>query len=267
MTDYEKTNRASWNEFAEDYQAENAAQIMPQAFTGELCWGTWHIPEAQLQVLGDVGGKDVLELGSGAAQMSMALSRHGARTIGLDLSESQLRIARRLIRETGITIPIVQGSGERTPFGNESFDVVFSDYGALFWADPNLTVPEAARLLRPGGLLAFTNYSPISTIATPYDAEHSQERFVNDYFGIHTVPLSDGTISFQLPYGEWTRLFRRCGLFVEELIEPRPDENTSSTYADAEDLRWSRRWPWECIWRVRKPDERARGKDEKRQRN
>ena len=48
------------------------------------------------------------------------------------------------------------------------------------------------------------------------------------------------------------------GLFVLIGAEPRPDENTSSTYADAEDLRWSRRWPWECIWHVRKPDGRSR---------
>ena len=253
MTNHEAINRAAWNQEAEDYQAENAPQIMAQAFTGELGWGMWHIPEARLHVLGDVRDKDVLELGSGAAQMSLAISHHGARAVGLDLSESQLAIARRLMRETGLTIPIVQGSGERAPFRDASFDVVFSDYGALYWADPHLTVPEAARLLRPGGLLAFTNYSPISTIATPYGGDRAEERFVNDYFGIHTVPVSDGTISFQLPYGEWTQLFRRCGLVVEELIEPRPDENASSTYADAEDLRWGRRWPWECIWRVRKP--------------
>ena len=40
---------------------------------------------------------------------------------------------------------------------------------AHFWADPYLTVPEAARLLRLGGLLVFTHYGPISTIATPYE--------------------------------------------------------------------------------------------------
>jgi ubiquinone/menaquinone biosynthesis C-methylase UbiE len=203
-------------------------------------------------VLGDVREKDVLELGCGAAQMSIAISHHGARAIGLDLSESQLAIARRLMRETGIKIPLVLGSGERTPFRDSSFDVVFSDYGAHFWADPYWTVPETARLLRPGGLLAFTNFSPISTIASPYGGDRAEERLVNDYFGMHRVPVFDGTISFQLPYGEWTQLFRRCGLVIEELIEPRPDEDASSTYADAEDLRWARRWPWECIWRVRK---------------
>jgi SAM-dependent methyltransferase len=253
MTDHEAINRAAWNGFAEEYQAENAPQLMEQAFTGELCWGTWKIPEARLPVLGDVEDKDVLELGSGAAQMSMALSHHGARAVALDLSESQLAIARRLMSETGITIPIVHGSGERAPFRDSSFDVVFSDYGAHFWADPYLVVPETARLLRPGGLLAFSHYSPISTIATHYEGERAQERLVNDYFGMHAVPLSDGTIYFQLPYGEWTQLFRRCGLVLEELIEPRPDEDATSTYADADDLRWARRWPWECIWRVRKP--------------
>jgi hypothetical protein len=40
---------------------------------------------------------------------------------------------------------------------------------------------------------------------------------------------------------------------IEDLIEPRPPADAVSTYRDAEDLAWSRRWPAECIWRLRKP--------------
>jgi hypothetical protein len=39
---------------------------------------------------------------------------------------------------------------------------------------------------------------------------------------------------------------------VEDLIEPRPGPEAASTYRDADDLSWSRRWPSECIWRTRK---------------
>ena len=63
----------------------------------------------------------------------------------------------------------------------------------------------------------------------------------------------DGTVEFNLPYGTWIRLFRDCGLVVEELLEPRPGSGATSTYRDAEDLAWSRRWPAECLWRLRKP--------------
>lgn len=258
MREHERANRASWNAAADEYQAENAPHLMPQARTGEVTWGVWGTPDAELGVFGDVEGKDVLELGCGAAQTSIALARRGARAVGLDLSEAQLAHARRLMEETGVHLPLVQTSGERVPFADASFDVVFADYGAFFWADPERTVPEAARLLRPGGLLAFTHMSPVMAITTRMEADHSEERFVRDYFGLHTIAEPDGAVQFHLTYEGWIRLFARCGLVLEDLSEPRPAKDATSTYRDAEDLRWSRRWPSECLWRARKPGERRR---------
>jgi hypothetical protein len=114
-------------------------------------------------------------------------------------------------------------------------------------------VPEAARILRPGGLLTFTHFSAIYDLAFAPDADHAGDRLVNDYFGLYRQEDLDGTVEFNLPYGKWIRLFRDSGLVVEDLIEPQPPANATSTYRDAEDLAWSRRWPAECIWRLRKP--------------
>jgi SAM-dependent methyltransferase len=158
-----RVNRRLWNEDADDYQRRNAPQIRSQAFTGHLSWGLWNIPESELGVLGEIAGKDILEFGCGGAQWSTALARNGARPVGFDLSERQLAHALRLREETGISIPLVQADAERTPFRDASFDVVFADYGAFLFADPYRAVPEAARILRPGGLLAFTHLSPSTT--------------------------------------------------------------------------------------------------------
>jgi hypothetical protein len=63
----------------------------------------------------------------------------------------------------------------------------------------------------------------------------------------------DGEVfEYQLPYGGWIRLFRANGLDVEDLIEPRPAEDATSTYWDAAELEWPRRWPSESIWKARK---------------
>jgi SAM-dependent methyltransferase len=246
-------NRALWNADADDYQRRNASQIREQAFTGDIAWGLWATPESRLGVLGEVAGRDVLELGCGGAQWSTALARRGARPVGLDLSERQLGHARRLMRETGISFPLVHADAERVPFADGSFDIVFADHGAFSFADPHRTLPEAARVLRGGGLLAFSHSSPIYEIAAPQEADHASERLVYDYFGLHRIGLPDGEVIFNLPYGAWVRLFRDCGLLLEDLIEPRPGPDASSTYRDAEDLAWARRWPSECIWRARKP--------------
>ncbi|HET9757072.1 MAG TPA: class I SAM-dependent methyltransferase [Candidatus Limnocylindrales bacterium] len=248
LTDHEAQNRASWNADSDDYQARHGEQL---AASSGLAWGVMQIPEAELHVLGDVAGKDILELGCGAAQWSIALARLGARPVGIDLSERQLEHARRLMAEAGLDFPLIHGSAEHVPLPDASFDIVFCDHGAMTFADPYRTVPEAARLLRSGGLFAFSHHTPIESIAWPLDSDKVGDRLVVDYFGMHR--LDDGeTSTFQLAYGEWIRLFRANGLVVEDLIEPRPADGATSSYRTDEDLAWARRWPAEEIWRVRK---------------
>jgi SAM-dependent methyltransferase len=248
LREHEERNRAAWDADADDYQARHGAQLAEHR---GLAWGVTQIPEAELQILGDVAGKDVLEIGCGAAQWSIALAGLGARPVGLDLSERQLEHARRAMREAGLDFPLLHASAEAVPLPDASFDIVFCDHGAMTFADPYRTVPEAARLLRAGGLFAFNQGSAIADICWPADADAPSDRLVVDYFGLHRIDLDD-EVSFQLPYGEWIRVFRANGFEVEDLIEPRPPVGAMSTYRDAATLAWSRRWPAESIWRLRR---------------
>jgi SAM-dependent methyltransferase len=152
--------------------------------------------------------------------------------------------------EAGVQLPLVHGSAEAVPLAGRSFDIVFCDHGAMSFADPYRTVPEVARLLRPGGLFAFSHTSPILELCWPLEAERAGDRLVNDYFGMHRI-VSDEEVAFQLPYGEWIRLFRAHGLEVLDLIEPRPAPDAVSSYRDDQERDWFRRWPAECIWRLR----------------
>jgi SAM-dependent methyltransferase len=241
-------NRASWNADADSYQAQHGQMLEA---SGGMAWGVWQLPETDLRVLGDVGDKDILELGCGAAQWSIALARLGARPVGLDLSERQLEHARELMASAAVEFTLIHASAERVPLPDASFDIVFCDHGAMTFADPYLTVPEVARLLRPGGLFAFNHGSPILSIAWAADAERAGEGLVHDYFGMHQFDYGD-SIDFNLPYGEWIRLFRANGFVVEDLIEPRPAADATSTYRDELQRDWARRWPAESIWRLRR---------------
>lgn len=248
LADHEARNRRSWNDYSDEYQQRHGEQLTP---TRDLSWGTWDHPEAELQVLGDVADKDILEFGCGAAQWSIALARLGARPVGLDLSERQLEHARRLMKEARVAFPLVHASAESVPLPDASFDIVFCDHGAMTFSDPYRSVPEASRLLRPGGLFAFSHGSTIETLTWDIGAEHAGDRLVRDYFEMHVLE-DEGEFIFNLGYGDWIRLFRANGFVVEDLIEPRPPDDATSTYRDAEDLAWSRRWPSESIWRLRK---------------
>jgi SAM-dependent methyltransferase len=248
LTEHEARNRAMWDDYSDEYQAKHGDDL---AASGGYAWGTTQIPESELRVLGDVAGREILEFGCGAAQWSIALARLGARPVGLDLSERQLQHARKLMAEAGVEFSLVHASAEAVPLADASFDVVFCDHGAMTFADPYRTVPEVARLLRTGGLFAFSHHSPIETICWPLDAEEVGEQLALDYFGMHRIDVDD-EVCFQLPYGEWIRLFRANGFVVEDLIEPQPGPDATSSYRSAASLAWAQRWPAEEIWLLRR---------------
>ena len=243
-------NRAAWDAISDDYQSRHRKMLGRP----EPRWGMWQLPESELHVLGDVAGKDVLEYGCGAAQWSILLARAGARPVGLDNSSRQLEHARRLMAAAGIDFPLVHASAGEAPFDDETFDIVFSDHGAMTFADPFVTVPEAARLLRPGGLLAFSHLTPLA-VASYDDAVDVQTTGLHrTIFGMHRIEWtgSDEPVEFNLPTGRWIELFGAHGMRVESLLEVRPPDGAESTYRTPEETEWARHWPMEEIWRVRK---------------
>jgi ubiquinone/menaquinone biosynthesis C-methylase UbiE len=249
LNPHETANRAYWDAQSDRYQERHGEQLIN---SGRNAWGLWQRAESELDVLGEVAGRDVLEFGCGAAQWSIALAERGARTTGLDLSERQLAHARELMLAAGVDFPLVCASAEATPFDDRSFDIVFCDWGAMTFADPYRTVPEAARVLREGGLFAFCGCAPIVDCAWAPGADHPGDRLVVDYFGMHALHEPDGSVSFQLPYGEWIRLFHEHGFAIETLLELRPGADAQSSYRDESDRAWARRWPMEHIWRLRR---------------
>jgi len=241
-------NRAWWDRTSDDYQQRHGEFIGAP----DPRWGMWQIPETELGILGDVEGKDALELGCGAAQWSIALARLGARPVGIDNSPRQLEHARRLMAEAAVDFPLILASAESLPLPDSSFDVVHCDHGGMTWGDPYDTVREAARVLRTGGLLAFCHSTPLSWVCFDERLERSEPRLIEPYFGMHRYEEPDGPVQFNLPYGEWIRLFREHGFRVESLVELRPPEAAPSTYVPAGEREWARSWPMEEIWRCRK---------------
>lgn len=169
------------------------------------------------------------------------------------ITRRQLDHARRLMAIANVEFPLVHAAAESVPLPDASFDIVFCDHGAMTFPDPFRTVPEAARLLRGGGLLAFNMTSPLRMlVAEDPRSEQPTDQFDRPYFGMHRFgPDDNGTATFQLPYGEWIRLFRVNELVVEDLIEVQPPATATSTY-DVAPLEWARRWPAEMLWKVRR---------------
>ena len=219
----------------------------------EIAWGVWGIPERDVGVLPEVAGLDVVEIGCGTAYFSAWLARRGARVVGVDPTPAQLDTARRMQHETGLAFPLVQARGEDVPLPDASFDLALSEYGASIWADPERWIPEAARLLRPGGLLVFLRNSTLATLCAPDDEAPNEERLMRPQFEMNRFEWSDGGVEFHPPHGALLRLLRTSGFDVEDLIELQaPEDAELHPEYDYVTPEWGRQWPAEEIWKARK---------------
>jgi SAM-dependent methyltransferase len=246
---YVQQNVANWTRANAEYTDESAARAWAQ---DEITWCVFEIPESQVNVLGDVENIDVVELGCGTAYFSAWLARRGARVVGVDPTPAQLETARRLQRETGLEFPLVEAIGEDVPLPDSSFDLVLSEYGASLWADPYRWIPEAARLLRPGGRLIFLRNSIVSMLCMTL--EGVGEQLVRPQFGLRRIEWPDtGEVEFHMGHGDWIDLLRANGFEIERLVElfapPEGETHTFYKYVTAE---WARKWPHEEIWMARK---------------
>jgi SAM-dependent methyltransferase len=246
-----ETNRRYWEATSAEFEEPGRRTWEAE----EPNWGLWSVPESQVHVFpDDVDGKDVVELGCGTAYVSAWLARRGARPVGIDVTSNQLDAAARFQEEFDLRFPLVQSDAERAPFKDASFDLAISEYGACIWCDPYRWVPEAARLLRPGGELVFLVNGLLLMLTAPdSEDEPATDRLIRDYFGARRVDWSgeNPSVSFFLGYGDWIRLLRANALEVTDLVEVRPPEGSTTRFPWIT-LEWSRRWPCEEIWRARR---------------
>jgi SAM-dependent methyltransferase len=211
------------------------------------------VPEEELQALGDVRGLRVVELGCGTAYVSATLARAGASVVGVDLSEAQLATARRCQELIGPRFSLVQGDGEAVPLRSGWSDVVVSEHGVGVWCDPDRWVPEAARLLRPGGVLVVLVNSLLSALCVPDGAGPAGERLLRGQHDVRRIHWSGGGLENHLSHGEWIATLRSHGFVVEGLHELFPPEGAEDPdYYGIVSTEWARRWPAEEMWIARR---------------
>ena len=223
-----RANGPDWDRYADEYQATHGEFLGDAGFV----WGPEGLTEAEAGVLGDVAGRDVLEVGSGAGQCSRWVRHRGGRSIGLDLSLRQLQHSRRIDEATGIVVPSVLGTATELPFADDSFDVVFSSFGALqFVSDLDACVAETARVLRPGGRFAFSITHPTRWMFPddPGEAGLTATQSYWDRTPYVEVDDASGVVSYvehHRTLGDWVRLLAARGFVLTDLLEPEwPEDN------------------------------------------
>jgi len=215
-------NGPDWDRYADEYQATHGDFLGDSGFV----WGPEGLREEDARVLGDVDGRDVLELGSGAGQCSRWVRLRGGRSFGLDLSARQLQHSLRIDEESGVVVPSVRATATELPFADATFDVVFCSFGALqFVADIDHCLDEVARVLRPGGRFAFSVTHP-TRWSFPDDPAEGGLTATSSYWDrTPYVEVDDETgrvsyVEHHRTLGDWVSLLASRGFRIVALLEP-----------------------------------------------
>nr|WP_305786557.1 class I SAM-dependent methyltransferase [Actinoplanes lichenis] len=249
-------SRHWWDLDADDYQEEHGAFLGDADFV----WCPEGVREADVRLLGDVRGKRVLELGSGAAAAARWLEGQGAGVVAMDLSAGMLRQAQAGASRSGVEVPLVQADALALPFATGAFDIVFTAFGAIpFVADSAAVMREVARVLRPGGTWVYSLTHPMRWIFLDDPGEDGLLA-IHPYFDRRPYVEQDaaGTPTYVEQHrtlGDRIRELVAAGFVLDDLIEPEWPEGHEQIWGQWSPLR-GRLFPGTAIFVTHLPGPR-----------
>lgn len=119
-------------------------------------------PDELLDLLPVASGATVLDLGAGTGKLTRVLARRYARVIAVEPLDGMRAILERVVRD----VEALPGSAEQIPLDDASVDAVFAAQ-AFHWFEHARAIPEIARVLRPGGVLAVVWNGPDESRPNP----------------------------------------------------------------------------------------------------
>lgn len=219
-----ETNRAYWNAKADDWFGTTALPVL-----GVSC-----PTEEELGLFGDVSGQRMLEICCGSGHSLVYNAKRGAGELwGVDISESQLRNARRLLEENGVSARLICSPMESLADVPEGyFDCVYSIYGMGWATDLPGVFRKIHACLKPGGRFIFTWAHPFSYCVAYETGEDWHRRYelqqeqgllmTRSYFDEEdfTIPLEGGDVIFSnRRISTWVNALAEAGFCLERMVE------------------------------------------------
>jgi ubiquinone/menaquinone biosynthesis C-methylase UbiE len=257
-----------WNIISESYQKKTRISLE------DVHYGPLSAGERELKLLENVGDKDILEIGCGGGQNTIVLSKWGARSVGLGISEKQIEHAKKLAKKEGIRVPFHLGDMQDLHiFKDDSFDAVLSSF-AIEYAENILSVfYEVFRILRKHGFLVFVTSHPIIGTGRPVRYGGGRRWAITDYFNrrkrIWKWRTKNGTAKFyggQITIQDYFDMLTETGFVLERILEPEPYPLKNMTETELERIPYLdlgyvknydlwRKVPFTIIFKARKDNE------------
>ena len=111
-----------------------------------------------VQFSGTRQGMRLLDVACGTGVVALTASRQGVEVEGIDLTPELISRAIENSKIMGLKAKFIEGDAEFLPYKENEFDVILSQYGHMFAPRPSVVVKELARVLKPGGILAFSTW-------------------------------------------------------------------------------------------------------------
>jgi len=217
-----KNIRDHWNSIALEYQKKRKLSF------DDIEYALGYARESELNLLGDVEKKRIVELGCGGAENSITLAKKGGICTGVDMSLEQLKYAKNLMIENKVKIELLQGDIENlTMFDDERFDIAISIFALDWMQDLNLSFKEAHRILKPNSIFVFSLQHPIYNLLGAEDLDLKELKISTSYFEKEVTFRESTGIDLRVHASKISDIINgliSIGFTIENILEPKPLE-------------------------------------------
>jgi 2-polyprenyl-3-methyl-5-hydroxy-6-metoxy-1,4-benzoquinol methylase len=214
-----------------------------EAWAERVRTGTDHnrvhvLDPATLDLLGNVEGKQVLDLGCGEGRFCRILAERGASLTGVDLSSRMIELARQAEAQDALGVTYHVADAAHVSFlPDNSYDVVLAYLSLFDVPDYQSAIREAARVLVPSGRFVFSISHPCFTMPgagweTRYpNSFRDQDRLfykVDDYlparsYEVTIWPTFNPIVNHHRPLSDYAHALKAAGFVIRDILEPTPD--------------------------------------------
>jgi ubiquinone/menaquinone biosynthesis C-methylase UbiE len=229
-----------YNKFADEYNLKRKSS--GKSFYNDFI----EIPAISGLLKDLVPGKKVLDLGCGTGIFTKVIHDWGGDVIGIDISESMIKIARNEYPD----IKFFTLDAEKTNFPDEEFDVVSSSLMIHYLDDLLILFKEVNRILKLNGFFIFSFHHPANEAIEKIELNGETKNIFNDYYSLkdyrwRMFQNRMELISYHHTFEDISTALSSSGFLIERILEPKPIEEGKEF--DIKDFEYTSRTPTFCV--------------------